>query len=226
MRVQVKAAATKGARVGALLLFGPLFSSGCCEVMHLGWARSYGPRDYRELRSADPSLVARARVLENGRFDASSCNALCGATDDLEVVACRPVTVAFPSSDTRVLVCDFGPAASSPVKRSLSRAEAASLTTSSSGEVPLETCRSACVRGDDEVQRCALEPEPATSAPPSASSKPWVACAYHRPGGCGSPVLSRATEGDASEPASARAKTPRGTCHGVPDPLADEKTVD
>jgi hypothetical protein len=213
------------ARRLALVVLAAGLSVGCCEVMHLGWARSYGPRDYRELRSVDARSLAKARVLENGRLDASSCNALCGATDDLEVVACRPVTVAFPPSATRVLVCDFGSGVEPRVKVTLSRAEAASSTSSGTGELPIEACRSRCTRGGDEVQGCSLEPEPWVSTQPTSPTVPLLACAYHKPGGCGSPVLSR-HEGEAPATAAARAKAPRGTCTGVPDPLGDEKTVD
>ena len=194
------------------LLFGAL-SSGCCEVRSLGWARTYEPREYRTLRLAEPSAVAKARVLENGRFEQGSCNLLCGATSEVQVVACRPVAVAFPPDDSRVLVCDFGSGPDSRVRKTLSLAEAAQL--GSSDLVPREACRDVCSRGDDEVRSCTLEPR----LPPSPSpSMPFVACAYHVRGGCGDPVLSRSTDGSTV--------TVLGSCGGVRDPLGDRKTAD
>jgi hypothetical protein len=67
---------------GAVLFAVGASASGCCEVLSLGWARSYGGRSWRAVERLTPGTARGAHPRWDGRFDLATCKDLCRSAED------------------------------------------------------------------------------------------------------------------------------------------------
>lgn len=182
-----------------------LGATGCCEIIHLGWARSYGPSSWRELHPMPGALAATARVASDGTYDAETCARVCPAHDPVEITSCYPSTVDVPLRDDRIVTCKR---MGGDERRRVPRAAVDHVPLDDARRLPDAMCPELCPPTSSELYACELERD-LPPAPPVGT--PFVVCELYEPGGCGDAVLSqraappetatdRATNGATTEP--------------------------
>ncbi len=176
----------------ALIVAAASSAGSCCEIVSLGWSRSYSAERQTQIRRLDSSLAAR--VGSHGGFDSDTCELACKRPDDgTPITGCEPVSIAFEKRAGRFVHC------SSPVvpyehwraidDRTLAQAEADRRTAESSdaqGEIYERVCGPLPDRFNSNVHQWRPERPPLVPEP----SERFVVCHYEKPGGCGSGVPS------------------------------------
>ena len=168
--------------LGVVLALG---TTGCCEILHLGWARSVSAKRWREIHPVTPAVAQTAKTDGDRNYDAATCARACPLGEAEEVEKCYPATAAVPAdkSTGRGLLCEYFSGKSE--YRTIPESEASTFKGDRSDD-----CDRACAKDHETGIRCRLDP--ASVRVPSPDEL-FVVCVLYRGGYCGGATLSQAT---------------------------------